>query len=185
MAQMVIYISGLAGCLFSSIILSCCSQRQAIIATLVANIAGLTITLFAASLPVAVVGLSINFIGASIQNGVIISFLSDSVGEAIRVRYTLMIEISFSVSVVLVSLAYWLINPWEYAMGFYQLLPSAISLAGFIFLSEDTPFELVTRNTPEEALLGFQRIAALNKNECSLDLQQVAAVSEEFTTQQR
>jgi hypothetical protein len=41
--------------------------------------------------------------------------------------------------------------PWQQVFLFYFIVPMALAMLGLIFYIKETPFDLVTSRTPEEA----------------------------------
>ena len=166
--EMAIYGGGLIGVIASLFLMAYITERQLLVVTLIANLAGLTVTLGSINIPMASVGLTINFGARFMQLGCIFPFLSQSVGESIRVHRLTLTNISFMLGALLMAGAYWVIQPWELAMVLCQIIPLLGCLLCMLLWVEDVPMSLITSRSALEAFKGFQNIAKFNKIDCDL-----------------
>ena len=110
----------------------------------------------------------------------IISSVPDKLSEGWRVNSFLVLESFFSLGVMLVGVAYWLIRPWWLALLLYQLVPTLVALVAMFTFWEETPLEQVTRFPPEESEEAFRRIAAINGVTSDISKEEIVAVREDY-----
>ena len=80
----------------------------------------------------------------------------------------------------LVGPIFWLITPWELTLLLYSVIPMVTALLLLVFVIVDTPFEAVTKGTPDRALKQLNQIAAVNGIESDLTEEEVARIKDEY-----
>ena len=73
------------------------------------------------------------------------SFISETVAESHRDKFSLLIEFFYGLGIALNTLWFYLFGDWRVALTVGYGLPAAIATAGAVFLIKDTPMNMVTR----------------------------------------
>jgi cyanate permease len=128
------------------------TKKALMVATVVANLVGLLLAMCGSTLFLAAIGLFVNFAAKCIQIEVVICYITESVAEEIRGRYSMVIYILFGAGVTLNGLFFKTISSWQLVLIIYAVIPLLFGLAGLLFYIEETPFDLIINYSPEKSL---------------------------------
>ena len=138
-SQVVMYLGGVVLPLLVLLISKLQTQKRMLILMAGVSIASLLVVMTSSSLLMATVGLFFNYGARGVLISGIMSYITEVVSERLRVFSYQVMEVFLSLAVSLTSLVYWMIQPWELAMGLYQLLPFVVAFLFMLKFMENTP----------------------------------------------
>lgn len=160
--QSFIYFGGVIAVIFCAIISKYMVKRRIIIAAIIINIIGVSLTMLSPSLFMAGIGLFLNNAAINVLNTMIQSLITETVSQSISGKYIVIAYLFYSIGVTINGLVFYLINSWKLTLAVYIILPQAIALVGFLLFIEETPFDQITNFSAEDTLKAFNNIARIN-----------------------
>ena len=70
--------------------------------------------------------------------------------------------IAYGLGVTLNGAIFYFVSSWQLVLLLFQVVPMSIVLLLFILVIENTPFDLITRNSPEAAREALLNVATMN-----------------------
>ena len=141
--QSLIYCGGTAGMLVGAVLAGFIQKKMFLVALLGLNIFSMALTMFSSDINQAALGLGIDFAVKCIVNELRSCFLIETVSERLRGRFIIVVYIAFAVGVTANGALFYLINSWQIVLLASQLVPTLVVLLVFVFVIEETPFDLV------------------------------------------
>ena len=151
-AESLIYIGGIAGVLLGAVLSSYLSKKRLFLLTVIISTSGILLTLFSPSLPVASIGLFLNYACKCIQIEMIYCFITETVDQSKRGKHQLIIFMFEAFGSAMNGPIYYFVGSWKaFLIGMY-IIPGLIILGFFLFFVKDTIFDSLMYHSPEETL---------------------------------
>ena len=91
------------------------------------------------------------------------SFISETIAESHRDKFSVLIELFYGVGIALNPLWFYLLRDWRTVLIAGYGVPAFLACLGALRILRDTPLNIITRQQPAQALADFLFIARLNR----------------------
>ncbi len=155
------YFGSLIGFILSSLVGDSLGRKRVMVISLGIAALGSILMVVSNNLWMITFGVIITGAGINVSSALCFCYMGEVVSDIKRQKYSILIQISYTIGSMFLTVFYYLIGNWRVNSIILQVVPVIVAFWLFVFYVEDTPLFLV-KGSNEKAVKALNRIGEIN-----------------------